>query len=56
MLLVAVREDVGTLQGLREVSEDVVEYEDGLGGITGAGYVGFEAVEGLVGAFWLVAF
>jgi hypothetical protein len=56
VLLVAVCEDIGALQRLREVPEDVVDYEDGLGGIAGAGHVGFEAVEGFVGAFGLVAF
>lgn len=28
MLLVGVREDIGALQGLRVVAEDVVDYED----------------------------
>lgn len=32
-------EDVGALDGLGEVAEDVVDVEEGFGGIGGAGYV-----------------
>lgn len=55
MLLVAVRKDVGTLEGLREKAEDVVDDEEGGLCVLGTGGVGLHAIDGGPLALLLVA-
>lgn len=54
LLLVAVGENVCALDGLVEVSEDIVDDDDGLSRVGGARHVGLVAADLFVGALGLV--